>query len=204
MNELSLIFKKLNINTEKVLEAASTKWNFLNFKPGLVGGHCIGVDPYYLSYKSELSGYIPKIINSGRAINDNMPKYIVKEITHAIKIQFSSLKMVNIVILGLPFKENCVDTRNSKVFDIYELLSKKNYNVHIFDPLLNTDNYYGDKKIRIQKKFKKNYYDIAIVAVAHDSFKKMGIKYIKNALKKKSFIYDIKSIFQSNLVDKYL
>ena len=204
MNELSLIFKKLNINTQKVLEASSTKWNFLNFKPGLVGGHCIGVDPYYLSYRSQKSGYIPQIINSGRAINDSMPKNIVKEINQIVKNKFKANKKINILIFGLPFKENCVDTRNSKVFDIYSLLKKNNYNVDIYDPLLDPNIFYGQQNIKIQINIKRNIYDGAVIAVAHKEFVEMGIKKIKSKLKKNSFIYDIKSIFQSNLVDRYM
>ena len=129
INELSLIFKKMKISTEKVLEAAETKWNFISFRPGLVGGHCIGVDPYYLTYKSKKIGYEPKLILSGRSLNDEMPKLIFNDIKK--KINLKKLKKPKILIMGLTFKENCPDTRNSKVLNLFDLFNKRKFNVSL-------------------------------------------------------------------------
>ena len=204
INELSIIFKKLKINTSEVLEAASTKWNFLNFSPGLVGGHCIGVDPYYLTYKSIKSGYFPKVILSGRKINNDMPKYIVKDILKLIVSKSKNLKNKKIIILGLTFKENCSDTRNSKVFDIYDLLKKNKIIVDIFDPKLDDKLLHGKQKIKLVKNIKKNEYDGMIVAVAHNEFIKIGLVKLRNMLKKNGFIYDLKSIFKKDEVEGQL
>lgn len=204
VNELYKIFNKLKIDTHKVLEAASTKWNFIDFKPGLVGGHCIGVDPYYLTYKSQRLGYNPKIILSGRSINNNMPIEISKKIKSIISKKIKNKKNIKILLLGLTFKENCNDVRNSKVFDIYEILIKYGYKVDVYDPYLSHKNIYGKQNIKLQKNIKNNYYDGAIVTVAHKQFKSMGINKLKKLLKKQSFIYDFKNIFSSNLTDNLL
>ena len=195
MNEFSLIFNKMNIDTNKILKAASTKWNFLNFQPGLVGGHCISVDPYYLTYKSKKLGYSPKLILAGREINDNMGKYISRIAINKLKKN----KSKKILILGLTFKENCSDLRNSQVYEIFKNL-KNNYKIDIHDPLA------LDSEVRIvynkknQKILKNNYYNLIIIAVSHNIFKKMGIRNIKNLLinKDKRNIIDVKSMFDQN------
>ena len=204
VNELSIIFDKLELNTNEVLEAASTKWNFLNFKPGLVGGHCIGVDPFYLTYKSKKEGYIPKFILSGRLINDNMSKFICKKILKSFKENKINLKNSKILIMGLSFKENCSDIRNSKVFDIINYFIKNKVNINIFDPCAeNLIQKYN--KYRINKLKKHNYYDAIIIAVGHKIFKKIGIKKIRSFAKKNSIVFDLKNIFKirkssSNLI----
>ena len=204
VNELSIIFDKLELNTNEVLEAASTKWNFLNFKPGLVGGHCIGVDPFYLTYKSKKEGYIPKFILSGRLINDNMSKFICKKILKSFKENKINLKNSKILIMGLSFKENCSDIRNSKVFDIINYFIKNKVNINIFDPCAeNLIQKYN--KYRINKLKKHNYYDAIIITVGHKIFKKIGIKKIRSFAKKNSIVFDLKNIFKirkssSNLI----
>ena len=192
MNEFSLIFNKMNIDTNKILKAASTKWNFLNFKPGLVGGHCISVDPYYLTFKSKQMGYTPKLILAGREINDNMGKYISNIASKKLKKN----KSKKILILGLTFKENCPDLRNSQVFDIYNNL-KNNYKVDIYDPIASDSEIEIKYNKKNEKKLKNYYYNLVIVAVSHNFFIKMGIKKIRNLLNKndKNMIIDVKSIF---------
>ncbi len=193
MNELTQIFNKLNINTHEVLKAASTKWNFLNFKPGLVGGHCIGVDPYYLTYRSKKAGHNSQIIIAGRKINDNFSKFIVKKSLLKIKEIFHR-KKINILVMGLTFKENCNDFRNSKSIDIVKYLNKTNHFIFSYDPYLNKNNKieYLSKNIIIKPK--KNFYDFIILSVAHNHFKKMGYNKINKLLKRKGVILDIKNI----------
>ncbi len=191
INEFSLIFNKMNIDTKKILEAASTKWNFLKFEPGLVGGHCISVDPYYLTYKSNQLGYKPKLILAGRHINDNMGNYIAKKAK-----QYLDKKRKKVLIMGLSFKENCSDLRNSQVYNIYIKL-KHQYSVDIYDPLTSNLEVKKIYKINNQTTLKKNYYNLIIISVGHDLFKKMGIKKIQKLLTKsdRNMILDIKSIF---------
>ena len=195
MNELSIIFNKLKIDTSNVIRAASTKWNFNYYQPGLVGGHCIGVDPYYLTYKSKQLGYNPKVILAGRKINDKMGSYIGQQILRKSKIQ--KIKKPKALILGFTFKENCVDIRNSKVPDIANYLIKKEFKVNLHDPNLNKDILKKNKfrKVFLNSLNRKNYFDIIIIAVAHDIFKKIGIKRIKSYGKKNALIFDIKGIF---------
>ena len=190
VNEFAMIFDKLNIKTKDVLNAALTKWNFLDFKPGLVGGHCIGVDPYYLTYKSKKIGYNPKLILRGRKINDEIPKYISNKISRKIK------KNSRILFLGATFKSNIPDYRNSKAISLYKLLIKKN-KVDIFDPLIDAAKFFKDEKIKMIKKIKKNYYDIVIISVQHNKIKKMGIKKIFIFGKKNFLFFDIFDLFQS-------
>ena len=139
VNELSILFNKMDLDTNEVLEAANTKWNFIPFKPGLVGGHCIGVDPYYLTYKSKKIGYDSKIILSGRKLNDNFPIHIANNIISFFKIKKYKVKTLNGLILGITFKENCSDIRNTKVVDIYNILVKQNLSVDVYDPHANND-----------------------------------------------------------------
>lgn len=192
INELSIIFKKLNLNTEEVLRAAETKWNFISFRPGLVGGHCIGIDPYYLTHKSKKIGYNPKIILAGRNLNDHMPNYVGDQILK--KIKKLNQKKNRILIMGLSFKENCPDIRNSKIFDLHNFLLKQNIDVDVFDPVV-------DKKekeissINLVKYPRKKFYDCIILAVKHDDFVKMTYKEISSFNKRDGIIYDLKYIF---------
>lgn len=198
INECSLIFKKLNINSSKVLKAAETKWNFIPFKPGLVGGHCIGVDPYYLTYKAKKLKYNPKVILAGRKINNGMSFYIAKQVVEAIKKTDDNLKKKKILILGLSFKENCIDIRNSKVFDIINFLQRKKIKIDVYDPIIDRSNIIKEHKINLLTRLeKKNYYDIIILAVPHLIFLSMGIKKIKKLGNKNLKIFDLKSAFPS-------
>lgn len=194
INELKIIFDKMGLDIYDILDAACTKWNFLNFKPGLVGGHCIGIDPYYLLYKSKQIGYKPIIIDSGRKLNDRMGRYYGKKIYSTLTKSGNSNnknESIKILIMGFTFKENCSDLRNSKVKDIYNFLKSKKCNVEIYDPWI-TD---------IPKNFQfiqlpyKNKYDGIVIAVKHDKFKKLGIKKIKSYGKNSSIIFDIKNTF---------
>lgn len=193
INEINQIFDKMNLDTYKVLEAAKTKWNFLNFEPGLVGGHCIGVDPYYLTHKAKKIGFKTKVILSGREINDNMGTYIANRFINKLKKNKNSKK---ILIMGLSFKENIPDIRNSKVFDIINVLKKKNYKIDVFDPVVDQNEI---KKYKLNFKrlseINTNYYDGILIAVKHSFFKKMKFKKIKNFGKSNSIIYDLKKVF---------
>lgn len=201
VNELSMLFHKLNINTKEVLSAAKTKWNFLDFKPGLVGGHCIGVDPYYLKFKAIKSGLKPKMISSGREINDSIPYFIFKEVTKIFKNKFKGRKKINILFMGVTFKEDCNDIRNSKSLSLYKLLKRqKKINIDIYDPIVDKKILFKNYKIHIQEKFKKSHYDAIIIAVPHKKIKKFSINYLKSLGNKKLVIIDLKSIFPKELV----
>lgn len=195
VNELSIIFKKMNLDINKVLLAANTKWNFIKFDPGLVGGHCIGVDPYYLTYKSEKLKYKPKVILAGRKINDYMSNYVGKKI---IKLMKNKKK---ILILGAAFKENCNDLRNSKIFETIKFLEKKGLKVYVYDPLVPKNLLKRKAKFVVNELNKKNYYDAALISVKHDKFLKLGIKKIRRNLKKRGLVIDLKSTFARSQVD---
>jgi len=201
MNELSIIFNKMNIDTDDVLKAANTKWNFLDFKPGLVGGHCIGVDPYYLTYKSKQLGYLPKVILSGRKINDNMGKLIANDLYKHIRKKKTAIKKYKVLILGFTFKENCKDSRNTKVIDIYYELIKLKCKVDVFDPIANKEEVSKLYNLRLLNKINDNNYDGIIIAVSHKYFIKIGIQKIRNLLKKNGVIFDVKSIFNKDKTD---
>ena len=197
INELSLIFKKLNLSTEKILKAAETKWNFIPFRPGLVGGHCIGVDPYYLTYKSKKIGYIPKIILGGRNLNDQMSNYIFKDIKNIIDKKSKNIKKnqnKKILIMGLTFKENCPDTRNSKVLDLYKNFKNKKFNIQSFDPFSKNWSDKFKKQFNVVADLKNKKFDVIIIAVKHKNFFKMKKK-IQSLCKKNGFIYDLKYLF---------
>ena len=195
VNELSIIFNKMNLDTNEILDAAGTKWNFLPYRPGLVGGHCIGVDPYYLTYKAKEIGYDSKIILSGRKLNDNMSNIICDNIFDFFSNK--KLKKLNFLILGITFKENCSDTRNSKVVDIYNTLKRKEINIEVCDPFaLKKDvfNTYGISLIDINK-IKKNFYNAILICVSHNQFFNLDIqKYLKT---KTSLVYDLKGIYNN-------
>ena len=195
LNELSIIFDKLKINTSEVISAAKTKWNFMPFLPGLVGGHCIGVDPYYLTHKAEKLGYKAKIILAGRKLNNNMSSHVVNKFIKHLKIKKIKMKNVKVLLLGLTFKENCPDLRNSKIKDIFEKLKNKNLKIDLYDPLADSKeikSYYGKKQI---SKFLFNKYDGIIISVPHKKIKSMGINFIKSLCKDNHVIFDLKSVF---------
>ena len=201
INEFSIIFNKMKIDSSAVLKAAESKWNFLSFKPGLVGGHCIGVDPYYLTYKSIKTGYIPKVILAGRNINDNMGKYVATELIKKMKIKKISVNDSKILIMGLTFKENCADTRNSGVEKIISELKKFKCNIYLQDPYVKKYKKYKNSNIKLTLNLKKNYYDAIIIAVAHDDYKKMQFNFIKSLCKKNNVIFDLKNIYNSDMID---
>ena len=193
VNELSKIFFKLGIDTHEVLDAAATKWNFAKYTPGLVGGHCIGVDPYYLTHKAQLEGYNPEIILSGRRINDSMHEFIFERVlSHIIKNKIP-LKSLKVLILGMSFKENCNDLRNSKVFDLVELFRKQSIKIFHSEPYMNNLKVGGSKNINFEALKKSNQkFDVIIIAAPHDEFY-ASEKAIKSKLKdKNSLIFDIK------------
>ena len=201
INELSIIFNKLDIDTESVLEAAGTKWNFLPFRPGLVGGHCIGVDPYYLTHKAIEVGYYPEMILAGRQLNDDMGKYISNEVLQLMIEKQININGANILIMGLTFKENCPDLRNTRVLDIVEDLERSHCNVDLFDPWVDYERAVEDFGIKTIKNPFNNKYDAIIIAVAHDEFKKLSLKEIKAFAKDNHIIYDIKYLLNSNESD---
>ncbi len=199
MNEMSLIFSKLKINTNDVLNAAKTKWNFLNFTPGLVGGHCISVDPYYLTYKAKKLNYNPKVILSGRTINDKMGIYVGKKIIKKIEKKYKN-KKINLGIFGLTFKENTNDTRDSKVFDIINILKKKKtINIFTYDPNL-TKSDLKNKNIKLNKTSKK--FDVLVLAVPHKEFKFNNFETMKRRLNKNGILVDIKGILKNKKIKK--
>ena len=204
MNELSILFNHLDIDTHEVLAAAETKWNFVPFKPGLVGGHCIGVDPYYLTYKAKNIGLKADVIMAGRKTNDEMSTYVAKEVEKAFlsNSKRSTLKEAKILILGMTFKEDCKDIRNTKVVDIYNKLSKKGALVKIFDPWVDKREAERLYKVKCLKNFpKKGKFDGIIIAVAHSQFKKLKINKLKSLLHENGIIYDVKSIYPRSDTD---
>jgi len=201
INELSIIFNKLQINTNEVLEAAETKWNFIPFKPGLVGGHCIGVDPYYLTFKAKSIDYHPKIILAGRKLNDSMGKYVAEQLIIKMKKHQIKIKKANILVMGLTFKENCNDLRNSGVENVITNLKKSGCKISLYDPWVNKEDVKIKYGIYPISKFLNNSYDAVIIAVAHNKFKKIGLKRISKLCKKNHVVYDLKNLFKSNLID---
>ena len=198
INEFAIIFNKLNLDTYSVLDAASTKWNFLPFKPGLVGGHCIGVDPYYLAYKAKKVGHNPEMIISGRRINDRMALYIVDRVTKVMKEKLINITNSNVLIMGLTFKENCPDIRNTKVIDIITNLKKLNINIDVYDPIADKNTVFNEYNFKLIDKPIKNKYDTVIIAVAHNQFKSIKFKYLLEFCKQNSIIFDIKNVFPNN------
>lgn len=201
INELSLIFNKLNIDTKSVLEAAGTKWNFMPFRPGLVGGHCIGVDPYYLTYKALEVGYNPEIILAGRRINDNMGFFVADQVSKLMNKKSIRVEGANILIMGLAFKENCPDIRNTKVVDLIKEFEGMKCNVDVYDPCVNQDVALDEYQIKLIKKPIKGRYDAIVLAVAHDTFKDLSSKQINAFGKDIHVIYDIKYLLSSEDVD---
>jgi UDP-N-acetyl-D-galactosamine dehydrogenase len=196
VNELALIFDKMNIDTTEVLEAAATKWNFLPFKPGLVGGHCIGVDPYYLAYKASSLGHTPQVILSGRHVNDQMGAFVADKLIRLMEGRSIDIVHSKVLILGVTFKENCPDIRNSKVFDIHAQLVQKGISVDVFDPFANAEEV--KQKHQIELITSLDNYDGVILAVAHDFFK--ALDYGKLQRNKKAVIFDTKAFLDKSLV----
>lgn len=196
VNELALIFDRMNIDTQQVLEAAGTKWNFLPFKPGLVGGHCIGVDPYYLTHKAESVGYRPEVIIAGRRINDNMGAHIASRVIKLMAQHDQPISKANILILGITFKENCPDIRNSKVVDVITELQSYGTNVEVYDPQADSDEVKHEYKLNLITKLDKKYNAI-VLAVSHDDFKTIDWSKIKN---EKTVVYDVKGFLEKSIV----
>jgi len=201
INELALIFKKLDIDTEAVLEAAGTKWNFLPFRPGLVGGHCIGVDPYYLTYKANEVGYYPEMILAGRRLNDKMGSYVADQVSKLMTKKHIHIADANILIMGLTFKENCPDLRNSRVVDLVEEFKSFNCNVDVHDPWIDKNLVNHEYNIQAIDKPVKDKYDAIIIAVAHDEFKLLTEKQIRSYGKSNHILYDIKYLLKANETD---
>ncbi|WP_205987518.1 MULTISPECIES: Vi polysaccharide biosynthesis UDP-N-acetylglucosamine C-6 dehydrogenase TviB [Pseudoalteromonas] len=204
INELSIIFNKLNIDTLEVLEAAGTKWNFLPFRPGLVGGHCIGVDPYYLTHKAQSVGYHPEMILAGRRLNDGMGKHVVSELVKKMLIRRIQVEGANVLVMGLTFKENCPDLRNTKVVDIVAELGEYNINVDIMDPWCSNEAAQHEYGLSLTEEHKQGYYDAIILAVGHSEFKELGAKEIKKLGKKEHVLYDLKYVLPKHAVDMRL
>ncbi len=201
INELALIFNKLSINTSEVLKAAGTKWNFLPFTPGLVGGHCIGVDPYYLTHKAQEVGYHPKMILAGRRLNDNMGDYIASQFIKLMLKKGINASLAKILILGITFKENCPDLRNTRVVDIVAELNDFGISVDIYDPWVNHQEAKTHHNVSMVEQLSNHCYDGVILAVAHNEFVEMGISDIKKLLKEKAVIFDVKNILPHDQVD---
>ena len=201
VNELAIIFNRLEIDTEAVLRAAGSKWNFLPFRPGLVGGHCIGVDPYYLTHKSQGIGYYPEIILAGRRLNDNMGNYVSGQLIKAMIKKGINVEGSNVLILGFTFKENCPDIRNTRVIDVVKELGNYSCNVDIFDPWVDAEEVEEEYGIIPVSEIKAASYDAIIVAVGHEQFKKMGSTDIRGFGKDKHVLYDLKYILSPEQSD---
>ena len=201
INELALIFRRLGIDTEEVLKAAGSKWNFLPFRPGLVGGHCIGVDPYYLTHKAMKAGYYPEIILTGRKLNDSMGKYVANEIINLMTKKRIQVVDSNILVMGLTFKEDCPDIRNTRVVDVVQELSGFHCNIEVYDPWVDKEESIREYGITPVEQPEPGKYDAVIIAVAHHQFKAMGITAIRALGKKNHVLYDIKYILPAEKVD---
>ena len=201
VNELAKIFNLMDINTHDVLEAAGTKWNFLPFRPGLVGGHCIGVDPYYLAQKAQEFGYNPEIILAGRRLNDSMGEYVASEVIKAMIHKDIKIKGAKILILGITFKENCPDVRNTKVVDVIASLKEYGSNISIYDPWANEEEVYYEYGLTSTKTVPNKKFDAIVLTVSHNEFLNLDVNKVS---KTKSVVYDVKSFFNLEKVDKYL
>jgi len=203
VNELSIIFNKLNIDTLEVLEAAGTKWNFLPFRPGLVGGHCIGVDPYYLTHKAQTVGYHPEMILAGRRLNDGMGAYVVSQLVKRMLKKKIHVDGANVLVMGLTFKENCPDLRNTKIVDIVSELKEYNITVDITDPWCSNEQAQHEYNLSVTTP-KPNNYDAIILAVSHDEFKALGAENIRLLGKENHVLYDLKYVLPKDAVDMRL
>jgi UDP-N-acetyl-D-galactosamine dehydrogenase len=201
VNELALIFNKMDIDTSEVLAAAGTKWNFLAFKPGLVGGHCIGVDPYYLTHKAQKIGYTPEVILAGRRINDSMGQYVVSQVVKKMLNKRLHVKDSNILLLGLTFKENCPDIRNTRVVDVVKEFREYGANVDVYDPWVNPQDALHEYNIELVQEISHGKYDGIVIAVAHSQFLDLGIDGIRRFGRQECVVYDLKSLFPKETTD---
>jgi len=205
VNELSIIFNKMKINTADVLEAAATKWNFVSYKPGLVGGHCIGVDPYYLTYKASQLGYKAKIILTGRKLNNSMSSFVAKRVCYLMQKKKIKTKNSKILILGVTFKKNCTDIRNTKVLDLIKYLISKKIKVDVYDPWVNANELDKNRKYNFLSKIpNRKIYDAAVLAVSHDVFFTFKKKGLSKYLKKTSVVFDIENFLEKKFSDERL
>lgn len=202
INELAKIFNKMNIDTNDVIDAASTKWNFLNFRPGLVGGHCIGVDPFYLASKANELGYNPEIILSGRKVNDSMGEFVANEVIQLLMKSNQKSKNIDVLIMGVTFKENCPDFRNTKVIDTINTIKSAGFSVDIFDPWVNDKLFEEENEVVLYNEIPNKKYNAIIITVAHDIFKDIVIENYKKT--NDSIVYDVKGILNRKLVTKRL
>jgi len=198
INELALIFQKMGIDTKEVIEAASTKWNFVKLFPGLVGGHCIGVDPYYLTYKSMKIGYVPNVILAGRRMNDSMGANVAKLLLKEMVKNSIVINAAEVLIMGFSFKENCPDFRNTGVLNLFNELKDFSCNLTVFDPLVDNNRVFKVHKIEVHKEIPKKKFNAILIAVGHSCFKKMGLKKIKEYCYSNSVIFDLKYIFETS------
>ena len=201
VNELAMIFNRMGIDTRAVLEAAETKWNFLPFRPGLVGGHCIGVDPYYLTHKAQAFGYHPEVILAGRRVNDGMGRYVASELIKAMLRREMRIAGSRVLLLGLTFKENCPDLRNTRVVDVINELRDYNLNVDVYDPWANPDDAMAEYGLALITHPKEGYYDAVIIAVPHDEFRALGVTGIRALGAMKHVIYDLKYLLPAEETD---
>lgn len=204
VNELAIIFEKLGIDTNDVLEAAGTKWNFLKYKPGLVGGHCIGVDPYYLAYKAEQAGYLPNVILSGRRVNDQMGSFIANKVVKMMIGKGIQIKDSKVLILGITFKENCPDVRNTKIVDVHKELSEFGCNVTVYDPWASAEEVkhsFGIDTVRDPDSLKFKKFDAIILAVSHNEFREIDLETLKNEV---CVVYDCKGMLNREMIDARL
>lgn len=201
INELALIFNKMGIDTEDVLKAAGTKWNFLNFRPGLVGGHCIGVDPYYLTHKAESIGLHPEIILAARRLNDRMGEYVATQLIKEMVKQRIQVVGARILILGLSFKENCPDIRNTKIVDMVKALKEYDLDLDIYDPWVDSAEVEGEYGLAPVTELKQDHYDAIVIAVAHDQFKAMSSQELIALGKEKHVLYDLKYVLDKEQSD---
>ena len=201
VNELAIIFNKMGINTEEVLKAAGSKWNFLPIVPGLVGGHCLGVDPYYLTYKAKTVGYHPEIIIAGRRLNDSMPSYVVAQLMKHMKKRSIQIQGARILVMGLTFKENCPDLRNTRVVDIIKELDDNNCVVDVHDPWVKVEEAKKLFSITLTENLKPDTYDCIILATKHTQFESMGASFIRSLCKSAHIIYDLKYTLKADESD---
>ena len=201
INELALIFNRLGIDTEEVLNAAGSKWNFLPFRPGLVGGHCIGVDPYYLTHKAQAVGYHPEMILAGRRINDNMGIYVAQQVAQLMIRRKIQVRDARVLVMGLTFKENCPDVRNTKIVDVVRELGKFGAKVDVYDPWAEPGEAEHEYGLRPIRRLRNGIYDAVVLGVAHDEFRRMGVERIRALARRNHVLYDIKYLFRPEEVD---
>jgi UDP-N-acetyl-D-galactosamine dehydrogenase len=195
VNELALLFDKLGLETNSVLEAARTKWNFMDFRPGLVGGHCIGVDPYYLTHKAQAVGYHPEMILAGRRLNDGMARFVAEKMLVKMAARGFAPTTSKVLLLGLTFKENCTDLRNSQAIKVYQALKQFGFSVDVFDPVCDPNLALSNYNIDVSEQVVGHDYDGIVVVVGHKEFVELGELVLRDLCKPKGVIFDVKSIF---------